>query len=89
MGVLDPFITPLPVDGFLGDELEKPGKDKLIPPPDAAKRGVRYAGMGQAHLDHLKAVGLPAGGHPFEMDGDDIKKFRDRTKALRAKAVKQ
>jgi hypothetical protein len=147
-GVLDPFITPLPVDGFLGDELEKPGKDKLVPPllkfclafteamveaatadpssrlkpaekakldgsattsegdkdklfsdwrnfkfedsvADAAKRGVRYAGMGQAHLDHLKAVGLPAGGHPFEMDGDDIKKFRDHTKALRAKAVKQ
>jgi uncharacterized protein DUF4157 len=147
-GVLDPFVAPLPVDGFLGDELEKPGKDKLLPPllkfclafteamveaatadpssrlkpaekakldgsattsegdkdklfsdwrnfkfedsvTDAAKRGVRYAGMGQAHLDHLKAVGLPPGGHPFEMDGDDIKKFRDHTKALRAKAVKQ
>ena len=147
-GVLDPFIAPLPVDGFLGDELEKPGKAALLPsllkfslafteamveaatadpssrlkPAEkakldgsattsaadkdklfsdwrnfkfedsvaaAAKRGVRYAGMGQAHLDHLLAVGLPSGGHPFEMDGDDIKKFRDKTNALRGKAVKQ
>jgi hypothetical protein len=147
-GVLDAFITPLPVDGFLGDELEKPGKAALLPqllkfclafteamveaatadpssrlkPAEktkldgsattsegdkdklfsdwrnfkfedsvaaAAKRGVRYAGMGQAHLDHLKDVGLPATSHPFEMAGDDIKKFRDHTKALRTKAIKQ
>ncbi len=30
----------------------------------AAKRGVRYAGMGQAHLDHLVNVGLGQGHAP-------------------------
>jgi len=53
----------------------------------ATKRGVRYAGMGQAHLDHLVSVGLGKNQHPFTMDGKDIKEFRDLTGKLK-KSVK-
>jgi hypothetical protein len=56
---------------------------------DAAQNGVRYAGMGQAHLDHLVAVGLPANGHAFEMDGADIQAFRTLTTNLEGIAVDQ
>jgi len=53
----------------------------------ATKRGVRYAGMGQAHLDHLVAIGLEKNQHPFEMDGKDITAFKTLTDKLK-KAVK-
>jgi hypothetical protein len=54
----------------------------------ATKRGVRYAGMGQFHLDHLVAVGLGAGQHPFEMDGKDIAAFKALTSKLKGAAKK-
>lgn len=56
---------------------------------DAAKRGVRYAGMGQAHLEHLTNVGLPANGHPFEMAGKDLAAFKKETAGLKKIALKQ
>jgi hypothetical protein len=55
---------------------------------DAAKRGVRYAGMGQAHLDYLVKVGLPKNAHAFEMAGKDIKAFDQLTKKLKEAAKK-
>lgn len=144
---LDKFITSLPVDGYIGDELAKKKNATLFKPlaefshafteamvelaasekssrlskserkklfsakstseaqkmqlfgkwrnyyfedvvKAAAKRGVRYAGMGQAHLDYLKKVGLPPNGHPYEMDGIDIQKFEALTKKLAKKAKK-
>jgi hypothetical protein len=147
-GQLDAFITALPIDGFLGDELTKPGKAALLPPLakyaaavsdamiemaaedpssrlDPAKRtdlkskgakdesekesifsdwrnfkfedtvaaatakGVRYAGMGQAHLEHLITKGLTPTQHPFKMADVDLAKFKTDTAALKAKAVKQ
>ena len=54
----------------------------------AAARGVRYAGMGQAHLDHLVKVGLEKDQHAFEMAGKDIKAFRDLTEKLKKAAKK-
>jgi len=142
---LDSFITSLVVNGFLGDELEKPGKAVLLAPlaefarafteammrvaasdrssrlsdseriglagstpsTDAAKsklftewrdfkfednvaaatkRGVRYAGMGQAHLDHLVSVGLKANQFSFEMNGQDIVAFKALTDRLKKAA---
>jgi hypothetical protein len=58
---------------------------------DAAKRGVRYAGMGNAHLDHLKNVGYPANGHPYDMTsaGKEMTGFKKETADLKAKAIKQ
>jgi len=52
----------------------------------ATKRGVRFAGMGQAHLDHLVAVGLEKNQHPFEMDGKDIAAFKALTDKLKKAA---
>jgi hypothetical protein len=52
----------------------------------AAKRGVRYAGMGQAHLDYLKKVGLPPNGHPYEMAGKDLQAFEALTQKLKKMA---
>src|ERR1700752_448652 len=54
----------------------------------ATARGVRYAGMGQAHLDNLIQVGLTKDQHPFEMAGKDITAFRDLTAKLK-KTVKK
>jgi len=54
----------------------------------ATKRGVRYAGMGQAHLDHLVAIGLEKNQHPFEMDGKDITAFKALTNKLEKAAKK-
>jgi hypothetical protein len=54
----------------------------------ATKRGVRYAGMGQAHLDNLVKVGLEKNQFPFEMDGKDITAFRALTDKL-TKAAKK
>lgn len=147
-GQLDAFITALPLEGFLGDELTKPGKAALLPPLaryaaavsdamiemaaddpssrlDPAKRtdlkskgakddaekesifedwrnfkfedsvatatakGVRYAGMGQAHLEHLITKGLTPTQHPFKMADVDLTRFKTDTAALKAKAVKQ
>ena len=144
---LDTFITSLPVEGYLGDELDKPGNEKLFLPlaefarafidamvemaalakssrlsaaerqklltgtglddekkrelfedwrnynfednvKNAAKRGVRYAGMGQFHLDYLKNVGLPSNGHPYEMAGKDLRAFEALTKKLQNEAKK-
>jgi hypothetical protein len=53
----------------------------------ATKRGVRYAGMGQNHLDHLVKIGLDKNQHPYEMDGKDIVEFMTLTSKL-AKAAK-
>ncbi|MGD8590010.1 MAG: hypothetical protein PVG22_14385 [Chromatiales bacterium] len=142
---LDKFITSLPVNGYLGDELGKPTNTKLFAPlakfarafteamvemaafdkssrlsqskrkqlttgkslsekekmnlfskwrnfhfednvKAAAKRGVRYAGMGQAHLDYLKKVGLPPNGHPYEMAGKDLQAFEALTQKLKKMA---
>ena len=54
----------------------------------ATKRGVRYAGMGQAHLNHLVDIGLAKNQHPFEMDGKDITAFKTLTGKLKKAAVK-
>jgi hypothetical protein len=54
----------------------------------ATKRGVRYAGMGQAHLDHLVDIGLAKNQHPFEMDGKDITAFKTLTGELKKAAKK-
>jgi hypothetical protein len=54
----------------------------------ATKRGVRYAGMGQLHLDHLVSLGLDKSQHPFEMDGKDMKAFTDLTDKLKKAAKK-
>lgn len=142
---LDPFITSLPVDGYIGDELVKPANAGLFSPlaqfskafsetmveqaamekssrlseaerkklmaaqttseaekmklfdqwrnhyfedevKSAAKRGVRYAGMGKAHLDYLKGVGLPANAYPYDMVNIDIAKFEALTKKLAQQA---
>ncbi len=144
---LDKFITGLVVDGYIGDELKKPGNAALLPPlaqfakaftdamvemaatekssrlssaerkalsgskgiseqkkealfsqwrdflfednvKAATKRGVRYAGMGQAHLDHLVQIGLEKNQHPFEMDGKDIARFISLTDKLKKAAKK-
>jgi Domain of unknown function (DUF4157) len=146
-GKLDPFITSLPVDGFLGDALVKKGNDVLLAPllefsraftdamvrvaaadlssrlsmgqraayagssavsdtdkdklftdwrnfnfednvKAATKRGVRYAGMGQLHLNYLVAAGLDKNQHPFEMDGKDIAAFTALTDKLKKAAKK-
>ena len=143
---LGPFITALPLEGFLGDELTKPGNDKLLPSlakyakavedamiqlaatdpssrldhrkrdqlkkkgakdeaekeqifsdwrnfkfedsvADATAKGVRYAGMGQAHLKHLIDKGLGATQHPYKMADVDLTKFKADIAALLAKAV--
>ena len=52
----------------------------------AAGRGVRYAGMGQGHLNHLREVGMPPNSQGYEMDGDEIDEFRANTGKLAAKA---
>jgi hypothetical protein len=133
------FIPGLPIDGFLGDELEKRENwqrwkplasfcravidamvERAIDDPssrlndqdkarfargasdqdkqdmfvnwrnfnfedslqDAARRGVRYAGMGANHLAKLRGR-LPPGSHPFDMDGPDLQRFKDETRRLR------
>ena len=142
---LDPFITSLPVDGYIGDELVKPANAGFFSPlaqfgkafseamaeraamekssrlseaerkklmaaqttseaekmklfdqwrnhyfedevKSAAKRGVRYAGMGKAHLDYLKGVGLPSNAYPYDMVTVDIAKFEALTKKLAQQA---
>jgi hypothetical protein len=55
----------------------------------ATAKGVRYAGMGQAHLEHLITKGLTPSQHPFKMADVDLTKFKTDTAALKAKAVKQ
>jgi hypothetical protein len=144
-GKLDSFITPLPVDGYIGNAFADGKSDALLPllvkfamafiemveqkivgemssrlseadkktlgksggptlkdrealfmkwrdlyfednVKAAGKRGVRYAGMGQAHLDNLVTKGLSANEHPFEMDGKDITAFRSLTDTLKKKA---
>jgi hypothetical protein len=54
----------------------------------ATKRGVRYAGMGQLHLDYLVGLGLDKTQHPFEMNGKDIKAFTALTDKLKKAAKK-
>jgi hypothetical protein len=56
---------------------------------DAIKRGVRYPGMGQNHLTHLKQVGFAPTAHPYEMSGKDSVGFMDHTEDLKKKAVPQ
>jgi hypothetical protein len=55
----------------------------------AAGRGVRYAGMGLAHLRHLKDVGLPSNAHAYDMVDVDLTRFEEETARLKAKAVPQ
>jgi len=50
---------------------------------DAAARGVRYAGMGRAHMDYLVAErAVPRGAHTFDMMGADLVAFENRTAYL-------
>ena len=51
---------------------------------DAAKRGVRYAGMGRAHMDYLIAEGIPANSRTYDMTGKDIADYDQLTKNLAA-----
>ncbi|HZJ62102.1 MAG TPA: DUF4157 domain-containing protein [Kofleriaceae bacterium] len=55
----------------------------------AAGRGVRYAGMGLAHLQHLKDVGLPSNAHAYDMVDVDLTRFEEETARLKAIAVPQ
>jgi hypothetical protein len=56
----------------------------------AAADGVRYAGMGAAHLYHLQDTKtLPNGSHAYDMSGDDLDKFEQQTRKLAARAKKQ
>jgi hypothetical protein len=57
---------------------------------DAITRGVRYAGMGNLHLDHLKLKGLKANEHGFDMtsSGTEMTAFKALTTKLRSTAVK-
>lgn len=50
---------------------------------DAVARGVRYVGMGNAHLTRMRAVGMPAGTHAFDMTAADITRFERETRRLR------
>jgi Domain of unknown function (DUF4157) len=144
--VLDPYLTGLPQQGWLGDTLAQPANAALIMPvtafaqavidalvelaiddpssrmdakrkkefsgatsndqkmgmfsdwrnfkfeesvKDAAKRGVRYAGMGYHHMKHLQKVGLPANARAYDMMIEDLKVFEKHTDALKKIAVKQ
>ena len=55
----------------------------------AIKRGVRYAGMGLAHLNHLQDIGLPAGAHAYDMtsSGAEMLGFITVTYALKVAAA--
>jgi hypothetical protein len=55
---------------------------------DAAARGVRYAGMGWAHMTYLEKS-PPAHTHIFDMNGTDIERFEKHTQDLEGIAVKQ
>lgn len=143
--LLDPFLTGLVVDGYLGDTIDaQPNKAALVPalarfaqamieamaeraltdptarltPGQRARfapgggatngdrqgmfsrwrdynfedsvraataRGVRYAGMGNAHLEHLRGIGLTANQHPYDMADVDLNRFRAETAELRAR----
>ena len=56
---------------------------------DAAKRGVRYAGMGYHHMKHLQKVGLPDKAQAYDMMIEDLDKFQKHTDDLKSIAVKQ
>lgn len=53
---------------------------------DAAKRGVRYAGMGRFHLDYLTAEGLPPNSRGYDMSGKDLADFEALSKNMAATA---
>lgn len=53
---------------------------------DAIANGVRYQGMGNLHLLHLRMQGLPAGTHPFDMSGADLANFERETARLKGVA---
>ena len=57
----------------------------------AAGNNVRYAGMGQKHLNALLTMkdGLPGNAHPFDMSEKDLEAFQRETARLGQKAVKQ
>jgi hypothetical protein len=57
---------------------------------DAITRGVRYAGMGNLHLDHLTTAGLPPNTHGFDMtsSGAEMTGFKALTTKLKGAAVK-
>lgn len=48
----------------------------------AARRGVRYAGMGRLHLDYLTGAGLPPNSHSYDMTGSAIARFEAETTRL-------
>jgi hypothetical protein len=55
----------------------------------AAAKGVRYAGMGNAHLDYLRENNkMPANSTGYDMITDDIDKMIALTKKLRGKVSK-
>jgi hypothetical protein len=49
---------------------------------EAVKANIRYVGMGNEHLKVLVQAGLPSGAKAFDMDGDDLARFRSRTSEL-------
>ena len=54
----------------------------------ATKRGVRYAGMGEKHLEFLVNAGLAKDQHPFDMrgTGKELKEFKAETDKLKKAA---
>jgi hypothetical protein len=143
---LDPFITGLPVNGYLGTALGTPAAQALVPAlrrfceafveamllrsgtdtgltraerrtlrgmprgtagerealfadwrnlhfahtaAAAARRGVRYAGMGALHLDYLEQRGLPPRSHAFDLRGPDLTRFENLTAMRRTAALAQ
>ncbi len=52
---------------------------------NAGENGMRYAGMGKAHLDFIKSSGqMQSDWHAYDMVDTDIKKFETRTQKLKS-----
>jgi len=99
-GQLDAFITALPLEGFLGDELTKPGKAALLPPLARYALAVSDAMIEMAaedpssRLDPAKRTDLKAKGAKDENEKESIFgdwrnfKFEDTVAAATAKGVR-
>jgi hypothetical protein len=55
----------------------------------AAQNGVRYVGMGRAHMIKMLEKGLPPNTHDFDMIDRDLSGFKTQTQLLRAKIGKK
>jgi hypothetical protein len=51
---------------------------------DAVERGVRYAGMGNNHLEYLTREGLPPNSRGYDMTSGDLADFQAHTERLAA-----